>query len=123
MHRQHSSNIFQYIGKYGSRVAGAHCISAVQCSAVQCRAWPTQSSLIILICSHAPPPVLQGLLLVFKIIANNSKDRHVIVFNFLKKLGLDNKTASADSEGIEHHVSDKTLLRMEKFNKLKKINF
>ena len=58
-----------------------------------------------------------------KVIANNSKDRHVIVFNFLKKLGLDNKTASADSEGIEHHVSDKTLLRMEKFNKLKKINF
>jgi DtxR family manganese transport transcriptional regulator len=58
-----------------------------------------------------------------KVIANNSKKRHVIVFNFLKKLGLDNKTASADSEGIEHHVSDKTLLRMEKFNKLKKINF
>ena len=58
-----------------------------------------------------------------KVIANNSKDRHVIVFNFLKKLGLDDKTASADSEGIEHHVSDKTLLRMEKFNKLKKINF
>jgi DtxR family manganese transport transcriptional regulator len=58
-----------------------------------------------------------------KIIANNSKKRHIIVLNFLKKLGLDNKTASADSEGIEHHVSDKTLLRMEKFNKLKKINF
>ena len=56
-----------------------------------------------------------------KIIANNSKKRHAIVFNFLKKLGLDNKTASADSEGIEHHVSDKTLLKMEKFNKLKKI--
>ena len=58
-----------------------------------------------------------------KIIADNSKNRHVIVFNFLKKLGLDNKTASADSEGIEHHVSNKTLLVMEKFNKLKKINF
>ena len=58
-----------------------------------------------------------------KIIANNSKKTHIIVFNFLKKLGLDDKTASADSEGIEHHVSDKTLLRMEKFNKLKKINF
>ena len=56
-----------------------------------------------------------------KIIANNSKKRHAIVFNFLKKLGLDNKTASADSEGIEHHVSDKTLLKMEKFSKLKKI--
>ena len=30
-----------------------------------------------------------------KVIANNSKDRHVIVFNFLKKLGLDDKTASS----------------------------
>ena len=58
-----------------------------------------------------------------KVVANKSKKKHIIVFNFLKKLGLDNKTASADSEGIEHHVSDKTLLRMEKFNKLKKINF
>ena len=58
-----------------------------------------------------------------RIISNNSRKKHAIVFNFLKKLGLDNKTASADSEGIEHHVSDKTLLRMEKFNKLKKINF
>jgi len=58
-----------------------------------------------------------------KLIANNAKKKHNIVFNFLKKLGLDDKTASADSEGIEHHVSDKTLLRMEKFNKLKKINF
>ena len=53
------------------------------------------------------------------IIANNAKKRHTIVFNFLKKLGLDSKTASADSEGIEHHVSDKTLYKMEKFNKLK----
>ena len=58
-----------------------------------------------------------------KVVANKSKKKHIIVFNFLKKLGLDNKTASADSEGIEHHVSDKTLLRMKKFNKLKKINF
>ena len=58
-----------------------------------------------------------------RIISNNSRKKHVIVFNFLKKLGLDNKTASADSEGIEHHVSNKTLLIMEKFNKLKKINF
>ena len=58
-----------------------------------------------------------------RIISNNSRKKHAIVFNFLKKLGLDNKTASADSEGIEHHVSNKTLLIMEKFNKLKKINF
>ena len=50
-------------------------------------------------------------------IASKSKKRHNIVLNFLLNLGLDNKTASADAEGIEHHVSDKTLKKMEQFNK------
>ena len=55
-------------------------------------------------------------------IASNSKKRHNIVYDFLKNLGLDHNTASTDSEGIEHHVSEKTLIKMEKFNKLKIIN-
>ena len=55
-----------------------------------------------------------------QIIASNSKKRHKIVYQFLKNLGLDHNTASADSEGIEHHVSEKTLNKMEKFNKSKK---
>ena len=50
-------------------------------------------------------------------IASKSKKRHNIVLNFLLNLGLDKKTASADAEGIEHHVSDKTLKKMEQFNK------
>ena len=50
-------------------------------------------------------------------IASISKKRHIIVLTFLKKLGLDLKTAEADAEGIEHHVSDKTLKKMEQFNK------
>ena len=50
-------------------------------------------------------------------IASNSKKRHIIVLTFLKNLGLDMKTAEADAEGIEHHVSDKTLKKMEQFNK------
>ena len=50
-------------------------------------------------------------------IASFSKKRHKIVFNFLLNLGLSKEVASADSEGIEHHVSDKTLSKMEKFNK------
>jgi len=50
-------------------------------------------------------------------IASISKKRHVIVLTFLKNLGLDLKTAEADAEGIEHHVSDKTLKKMEQFNK------
>ena len=53
-------------------------------------------------------------------IANYSKKRHNIVYNFLRNLGLDSKTAEVDSEGIEHHVSKKTLKKMERFNKIKK---
>ena len=55
-------------------------------------------------------------------IASLSKKRHNIVFKFLLNLGIDQKTASADAEGIEHHVSEKTLKRMERFNNNKKNN-
>ena len=54
-----------------------------------------------------------------QIIASKSKKKHKIVFDFLKNLGIDDQTASVDSEGIEHHVSEKTLIKMEKFNRLK----
>ena len=52
-------------------------------------------------------------------IASKSKKRHNTVLNFLLNLGIDHKTASDDAEGIEHHVSDKTLKKMEKFNSKK----
>ncbi len=54
-------------------------------------------------------------------IASHSKKRHKIVYDFLINLGVDYQTASADSEGIEHHVSLKTLSKMEKYNK-KRVN-
>ena len=50
-------------------------------------------------------------------IASRSKKRHNVVFQFLLNLGVDQITASEDAEGIEHHVSEKTLKKMEKFNK------
>ena len=50
-------------------------------------------------------------------LASISKKRHIVVLTFLKKLGIDPRTAEADAEGIEHHVSDKTLKKMEQFNK------
>ena len=53
-------------------------------------------------------------------IASESKKRHSIVYNFLRNLGLDKNTASEDAEGIEHHVSEKTLRKMDKFNSKKK---
>jgi len=52
-------------------------------------------------------------------IASSSKKRHIIVLTFLQNLGLDSKTAEADAEGIEHHVSDKTLKKMEQLNNKK----
>ena len=53
-------------------------------------------------------------------IASQSRKRHNIVYNFLINLGVDKKIASADAEGIEHHVSNITLKKMLKFNKNKK---
>ena len=34
---------------------------------------------------------------------------------FLRKLGVDEATAQADAEGIEHHVSPATLRAMRRF--------
>jgi DtxR family transcriptional regulator, manganese transport regulator len=42
-------------------------------------------------------------------LATKSRRRHAIVVNFLLALGVDAKTAEFDAEGIEHHVSAKTL--------------
>ena len=63
----------------------------------------------------------QSIFLTFKgqKIASTSKKRHNIVYNFLLNLGLDKNTASEDAEGIEHHVSEKTLRKMDNFNSKK----
>tara|TARA_B100000029_G_scaffold268344_1_gene263847 strand:- start:134 stop:547 length:414 start_codon:yes stop_codon:yes gene_type:complete len=53
-------------------------------------------------------------------IASQSKKKHNIVYSFLINLGINKKIASEDSEGIEHHVSKKTLEKMHKFNLSKK---
>lgn len=42
-------------------------------------------------------------------LALRCRKRHQIVVAFLLSLGLDSDTAEADAEGIEHHVSEKTL--------------
>jgi DtxR family manganese transport transcriptional regulator len=41
--------------------------------------------------------------------AAEARRKHAIVADFLRALGLDEATVDADSEGIEHHVSDRTL--------------
>lgn len=41
--------------------------------------------------------------------ATDMKHRHQLLRAFLMGLGVDEKTADADAEGMEHHVSPKTL--------------
>ncbi|MDO8494291.1 MAG: manganese-binding transcriptional regulator MntR [Deltaproteobacteria bacterium] len=50
-----------------------------------------------------------------KKMATQSKQRHQIVYQFLKKIGVPEKTAQIDAEGIEHHVSPETLNIFKKF--------
>lgn len=42
-------------------------------------------------------------------LADAARTRHKIVFDFLRVLGVDERTAEADAEGIEHHCSEATL--------------
>lgn len=44
-----------------------------------------------------------------KALAARVRERHRVVENFLRALGIAEETARIDAEGIEHHVSDETL--------------
>ena len=48
-----------------------------------------------------------------KRLAAQSRHRHEIVKAFLRRLGVSERTAANDSEGIEHHVSKETLDAMK----------
>ncbi|MEE4637653.1 MAG: manganese-binding transcriptional regulator MntR [Wenzhouxiangella sp.] len=48
--------------------------------------------------------------------ADWSRQRHAIVLRFLRALGVDDATARIDAEGVEHHVSEKTLDMMQRFS-------
>jgi Mn-dependent DtxR family transcriptional regulator len=47
--------------------------------------------------------------------AQFSQQKHVMITKFLRMLGIDEKTANADAEGMEHHVHKETLDRIEHF--------
>lgn len=42
-------------------------------------------------------------------LADASRKRHQIVLNFLRAIGVSERAAELDAEGIEHYVSDETL--------------
>lgn len=48
-------------------------------------------------------------------LARRCKERHVLIVEFLRKLGVCAAAAEADAEGIEHHVSAETLKAFRRF--------
>ena len=46
--------------------------------------------------------------------AKRSRERHELVYRFLLAIGVDPETAAKDTEGIEHHVSPKTLKQFKR---------
>ena len=48
-------------------------------------------------------------------LAHECAIRHGVVLQFLLKLGVSEKNALLDSEGLEHHISSETLDCMKKF--------
>jgi len=50
-------------------------------------------------------------------LARRSKKRHETVYQFLLAIGVKPETATIDSEGMEHHVSDATLAAMKRLMK------
>ena len=48
-------------------------------------------------------------------LAIKARRRHEIVLQFLMALGVSQKVAEVDSEGIEHHVSEETLQAFQDF--------
>jgi len=47
--------------------------------------------------------------------AQFTQQKHVLIVKFLKTLGVEEKIAREDAEGIEHHVHRDTLKRFEHF--------
>ena len=48
-------------------------------------------------------------------LAEKSRQRHEVVYQFLLAHGVSKAVAATDSEGIEHHVSPETLKAMKSF--------
>jgi DtxR family transcriptional regulator, manganese transport regulator len=47
-------------------------------------------------------------------LAEHCRQRHLIVYRFLRSLGVREDVARVDAEGIEHHVSDETLAAFDR---------
>ena len=53
-------------------------------------------------------------------VAENMHERHGVLADFLKMIGVEEETANEDAEGIEHHLHPETLKKLEEFIRLAK---
>jgi Mn-dependent DtxR family transcriptional regulator len=53
-------------------------------------------------------------------VARSIHQRHTLLIEFFKMIGVDEETANRDVEGIEHHLHPETLKRLQEFVKLVK---
>ena len=54
-------------------------------------------------------------------LAEASRNRHKVVYDFLVSIGVPPKIAEEDAEGVEHHVSPETLEVFKAITKLKPV--
>ena len=50
-----------------------------------------------------------------QVLAEQAAERHTLIVDFLRKLGVNASDAETDAEGMEHHVSEATLEAMRRF--------
>ena len=53
-------------------------------------------------------------------VAKKIHEKHGVLAEFLKMIGVEEETANRDAEGIEHHLHPETLRKLEEFIKLVK---
>ncbi len=53
-------------------------------------------------------------------VAENIHERHGVLAEFLKMIGVEEETANRDAEGIEHHLHPESLTKLEEFIRLVK---
>jgi Mn-dependent DtxR family transcriptional regulator len=50
-------------------------------------------------------------------VAKNIREKHHLLAEFFKMIGVDENTANIDAEGIEHHLHPETLKKLQQFIK------
>jgi Mn-dependent DtxR family transcriptional regulator len=55
-------------------------------------------------------------------VAKSIRERHGLLADFFKMIGVDEDSANKDAEGIEHHLHPETLKKLEEFVRIVKKN-